>query len=558
MNKVPSADARVNILIVDDDPAKRLALSAALESLGENLVQAESGRDALRLLLQHDFALILLDVRMPDMDGFETAALIRSRPQTESTPIIFVTAYDRAEADTLGGYALGAVDFIFAPIVPEVLRAKVGVFVDLHHKTRAIAAHERALREREAREAQLTSERLRRQNERDRERAAREVHKLSSALEQTDDPVVITDRDGRIEYVNPAFERLTGYARIETLGQRLTLVRSGEPDPGFNESLWSTLLAGEVYRGEFVNRRKDGTLYHEEQTITPIKDESGRITHFVATGKDVSERKRVEREIRHLNASLEARVRERTARLQDLNHELEAFAYSVSHDLRTPLRHIASFANLLAKEVQGAENSKAEQYLEIIEKATLKMNGLIEDLLAYSRTGRQDLRLVDVSVADLVAEVRRDLARDEVGRRVEWHVGDLPVVRADLAAFRQVFANLLGNALKYTRARDVAVIEVGSFEEDEAQVLFVRDNGVGFDEKYADKLFGVFQRLHTGGEFEGTGIGLANVKRIVTRHGGRVWAESRVQEGTTFYVALPKVHEASVKVAVNEERPLSR
>ncbi|MFD1733583.1 response regulator [Deinococcus malanensis] len=256
---------RANILIVDDQDAKRLALAAALEPLGQNLVLASSGREALRLVLGQEFAVILLDVRMPGMDGFETAELIRSRRQTESTPIIFVTAHDRAEADMLGGYTLGAVDYIFSPVRSEVLQAKVSVFVDLHLKTLTVQAHERRLRELEAREAKARQEELRRENERERRTARFELLKLSSAIEQTADPILITGRDGVIEYVNTAFEEITGYGRDEAVGQDAGILNSGLHDTAVFREMWETLLRGEVYRGELINRRRDGSLYHEEK-----------------------------------------------------------------------------------------------------------------------------------------------------------------------------------------------------------------------------------------------------------------------------------------------------
>lgn len=529
-----------NILIVDDQDAKRLALAAALGGLGQNLVLASSGREALRLLLGQEFAVILLDVRMPGMDGFETAALIRSRPQTETTPIIFVTAHDRAEADMLGGYSLGAVDFIFSPVQAEVLRAKVGVFVDLHLKTLTVQAHERRLRDLEARAARAAQDRLRREGERERRAAGREMRKLSGAVEQAADPIFITDRAGRFEYVNPAFEAVTGYARAEVLGQPVGLLWPGGETVAEMEGVWTRLLRGEPYRGEVRHRRKDGSFYHEEKTLTPIKDERGRITHVVSTGRDISERKRIEAQLVALNASLEARVQERTAQLEDVNTELEAFAHSISHDLRTPLRHVASFADLLRRDVETHGLPPAVvRRVGIIQDSARRMDHLISGLLEFARTGRQDLRFRPVPLAAVVEEVIGHLAPEEGGQPVEWVVRGLPVVHGDLTALRQVMTNLLSNALKYSRPRETVRIEVWGETRGGEHVVHVRDNGVGFNMAYRDKLFGVFQRLHSPDTFEGSGIGLSNVKRIVLRHGGRVWAEGREDEGATFSFSLP-------------------
>lgn len=532
---------RANILIVDDQDAKRLALASALESLEQHVVQAASGREALRLLLQDEYAVILLDVRMPGMDGFETAALIRSRPQTETTPIIFVTAHDRAEADMLGGYSLGAVDFIFSPVRAEVLRAKVSVFVELHLKTLTVQAHERRMRDLEARAAQAAQDRLRREGERERRTAQREMRKLSSAVEQAADPIFITDRHGVIEYVNPAFEAVTGYRRPEALGQHASLLWPDAQVAARMDEAWAALLRGQPYRGEVEHRRKDGSSYHKEKTLTPIKDERGRITHVVSTGRDVTERKRIEAQLVALNASLEARVQERTAQLEDVNTELEAFAHSISHDLRTPLRHIASFADLLRRDLGALEPPPAVvRRVGIIQDSARRMDHLISGLLEFARTGRQDLRLRPVPLEAVVREVIGHLDQEPDARAVEWQLRDLPVVHGDLTALRQVMTNLLSNAVKYSRPRDRARIEVWGEQSDHEHVVHVRDNGVGFNMLYRDRLFGVFQRLHSPDAFEGSGIGLSNVRRIVLRHGGRVWAVGAEGEGATFSFALPR------------------
>ncbi|MFC4455774.1 CHASE domain-containing protein [Deinococcus sonorensis] len=256
--------------------------------------------------------------------------------------------------------------------------------------------------------------------------------------------------------------------------------------------------------------------------------------------------------VQELNATLEERVRQRTdelssrsAELGAANRELEAFSYSVSHDLRTPLRHITGFADLLRKESEqpgGAGlSAKAQRYLNIINESAARMNVLIDDLLEFSRTSRAEMRQVPVELDSVVAMVVRELAPDQQDRKVEWHIGPLPTVMGDPALIRQVYSNLLSNALKYTRPRERAVIEVGAHTESGETIVSIRDNGVGFDPQYVDKLFGVFQRLHRADEFEGTGIGLANVRRIVARHGGRVWAESDLPDGpgARFSVVLP-------------------
>ncbi len=245
------------------------------------------------------------------------------------------------------------------------------------------------------------------------------------------------------------------------------------------------------------------------------------------------------RRLRMENAELERRVREHTAELAAANQELEAFSYSVSHDLRAPLRHIDGFAGLLARHLEPSLDEKGRHYLKTISEAAKQMGTLIDDLLTFSRIGRAELRHATVSLRRLVDEVRGTLEPEIAGRDIVWTIEELPEVRGDPQLLRLVLQNLIGNALKYTRTRPKARIEIAARQRDEQVEVSVRDNGVGFEVRYVDRLFGVFQRLHSSAEFEGTGIGLATVRRIVHRHGGRVWAEGEVDKGACFSFALP-------------------
>jgi signal transduction histidine kinase len=256
-----------------------------------------------------------------------------------------------------------------------------------------------------------------------------------------------------------------------------------------------------------------------------------------------------DRALQEAQASLEQHVRERTAALQSANEELEAFSYSVSHDLRAPLRHVTGFASLLQEQAGSALDAKARRYLATITEAAGRMGTLIDDLLAFSRMGRTNVAKRHVNLSELVREARAEVAAGQAGRRIEWNVKALPMVEADQALLRLVLVNLLSNAVKYTSTRVEARIEVGTMESAGHEVVvFVRDNGVGFDMAYAHKLFGVFQRLHRSDEFSGTGIGLANVRRIVQRHGGRTWAEGAVDAGATFFFSLPMGADSSMGV----------
>ena len=240
---------------------------------------------------------------------------------------------------------------------------------------------------------------------------------------------------------------------------------------------------------------------------------------------------------------LEQRVASRTAQLEEANKELEAFAYSVSHDLRAPLRHIDGFIDLLQKRTKTSFDEKSQHYMEVIADSARKMGILIDDLLSFSRMGRNEMFTAQVDLGDLIREVIHEFESELAGRNVDWEIAEIPPVFGDRAMLRIVLTNLISNALKFTRSRQQVKIEIGYGRKDDTEIIiFVRDNGIGFDMDYADKLFGVFQRLHRQEDFEGTGIGLANVRRIISRHGGRTWADGKLNAGATLYFSLPQIH----------------
>jgi signal transduction histidine kinase len=383
-------DPRVNILLVDDDPANLHALQAVLEPLGQNLIVASSGTQALRQVLEHDFAVILLDVQMPDMSGIEAAAMIRERERSRTTPIIFLTGVVKTAEMMFKGYSAGAVDYLMKPVVQGVLRAKVEVFVELAHVRHSLQ-----------------------QEIVERTRIAGELSKLNMVLEQR------------------------------------------------NEDLLAA------------------------------------------------------------------------------NSDLEAFSHSVSHDLRMPLRHIQAYVSMIEESALAKLNADEQRRLKGVREAAQRMSQLIDDLLAFSRIGRTTMRKVPVDLNALVQAVIADLQPEIRNRKVEWTLQQLPYISGDRALLHQVFLNLLANAVKYTRTRAEARIQVFAVEQDDEIIVGIQDNGVGFDPAYSDKLFGVFQRLHSAGDFEGTGVGLANVRRIVQRHGGRTWAQGAEGRGATVYFSMP-------------------
>jgi light-regulated signal transduction histidine kinase (bacteriophytochrome) len=398
-----SAEERVKILLVDDQPDNLLSAEAVLESLGEEIIKAHSGRQALRYLLDQDFAVILLDVMMPDMDGFETATLIRQRERSRLTPIIFLTALGKSEEHLFHGYGVGAVDYLFKPIVPEVLRSKVAVFADLDRKSRLLKRHTETLQQRNT----------------DLERAMAELEKA-------------------------------------------------------------------------------------------------------------------DREIHRLNEHLERRVQD----LDSVNKELEAFSYSVSHDLRAPLTRIAGFSQALEEAYATQLDDTGRQYVERVHSSARRMCQLVDDLLNFSRVTRVEMRRESVDMSAMARNIAAELEARDPERRTTFVVADGLQAVGDPAMVRATLLNLIENSWKFTGKRADGCIEVGARMDGDESVFFVRDNGAGFDPALAHKLFNPFQRLHSNAEFEGTGIGLATAERIIRRHGGRIWADGEVDRGATFSFTL--------------------
>ena len=369
----------VNILIVDDDATKRFALKSILAPLGETVVEASSGADGLRQLLRQEFAVILLDVRMPVMDGFETAQLIRQRPRSELTPIIFVTALDQAETDMGRGYDLGAVDFVFAPVVPAILRAKIAVFVELY---------------------------------------------------------------------------------------------------------------------------------------------------------------RAQQELRRYRSRLEALVEERTTALTAINRELEAFSYSVSHDLRAPLLAFDGLSKSMLDEYGDRLDKRGKDNLKRMRGASQRMMSVFNGLQDLFRLTSGEVHREQIDVTALGKEIAKEIKAGAPAPGVKFEIAQGISVSGDRRLVRILLSNLLNNAWKFTTPKPSPRVEVGTETVDGEKRIFVRDNGVGFDMIYAHRLFGAFQRLHSQSEFPGAGIGLATARRIVNRHGGRIWAEGTEGEGATFYFVI--------------------
>ena len=397
---------RVRVLMVDDRPDNLFATRAVLEDLGEDLVATTSAVEAVDYLLRQDFGLILLDVMMPGMDGFDLALQIRRLRRSRDTPIIFLTAAGSVEKMTKG-YELGAVDYLLKPVAPEVLRAKVAVFIGI------------------ARQA------------------------------------------GKLKYYTEMLEERNGELR--------------------------EVMAGQL---------------------------------------------QAEQEILRLNRALKTRV----GALSELNAELEAFSFTVSHDLNGPLAHITSFSRALKDECGLVLGERGLVYLDRIDSASQRMGQLIRDLLELARGSHSDIKIETVDLSAIAAEIAGGLRAAAPERAVQWEIAGGVAARGDLRLLTVALRNLLENAWKFTRRAEAARIEFGVETTTGAPVYFVRDNGIGFKTGDRDKLFQPFQRLPSAHEFEGTGVGLATVSRIVKRHGGRIWAEGEEGSGATFYFELPGVN----------------
>lgn len=372
--------------------------------------------------------------------------------------------------------------------------------------------------------------------------------RASSVLQTVREPIVLLDSGQRILLHNPAFAELYGLDERGNESMPLEDVGDGVwRDAQIHQRLADVLLRGrELWDYEHEQRAADGVLRTMliNARRMPLPDTSDEDV-VLMTVSDISLQKASQLRIQELNRQMEGKVEQ----VSEVNRELEAFSYSVSHDLRAPLRHVAGFSDKLARHLGDAADEKSRHYMEVISSSARRMASLIDDLLVYSRLGRSALRLQAVDMQSLVSETRAildsNVQSENTGHRVDWHIAPLPVLVADENMMRQLWMNLLGNAVKYSTKREVARIEVTYTPmADGGHQFSVRDNGAGFDMEYSAKLFGVFQRLHKASEYPGTGIGLASVRRVLTRHGGRVWAEGAVDEGATFYFVLPPALEA--------------
>jgi PAS domain S-box-containing protein len=541
-------NSKVNILLVDDRNDKLLALNAILAPLNQNLVEAKSGKEALRALLKSEFAVILMDVSMPTMDGFETAALIRKRPSSEHTPIIFVTSIGNSPNQMYQGYSLGAVDYILTPIVPDVLRAKVGVFVDLWRKTEHIKQQAERLREVEEAEhrRRLSEAEDRLETETKRNRF------FTLAL----DMLGIGDFDGHLLQVNPAWEKVLGYFQEELKGATPDKLVHPEDFPMIIERVQMLKQGLPAEYFEIRCKHKDGTYRWIGWTAAPFPAE--KLIYIF--GRDVTARKEAEEKILHLNGELENRI----AALTEVNRELETFNYSISHDLRAPLRSMSGFAQALIDGESSKLGPQGADYVRRIANSARRMDTLLQDLLEYSRVTRVSMPPANVNLDGVLTEIVSMREGEIQERKAMIEVkSPLGAVSAHLPTVQQILANLIENALKFVGKDRVPHLRIWTEEvanEGGAAVkpensaapakanalqnghslrIWVEDNGIGIEKEFHEKIFGLFERLHPSHAFPGTGLGLAIVRKGVERMGGRVGLESQPEHGSRFWVELP-------------------
>lgn len=733
-----------DILIVDDKPANIFALEHLLADKDRLFLNATNGKDALTISLNKDVDLIILDVQMPDMDGFEVAQILKSNKKTKDIPIIFVTAENKERKFIMKGYDEGAIDYLFKPLDPEIVRAKVTVLLKLQLQKKELVEKNISLQKSALlinnsadiigiidattfrieeinnaftnilgytpEETQgmtllffLNNEdkiRIQALSKQSKERLSfetriycknrsikwlqwnvvarygkwfvnardmteiKEVEKIrnyiTTVVKQSNDAVYIHDEEGKIISWNEGAEKIYGYTESEALKMKIWNVIPGYMQPEMGEIVNTIIQGTKIQDLETRRITKHGKIidilfsaskitetgndqvsiaiterditqqkiaaeqikesetrfrnlfeyapypmwvydlnnlnflevnhtstdlygYSKEEflamKIIDIRPEeevaklledirertqeiqsSGTWKHRLRNGKiidveitshlldykghnavlviskDITQQKKAEEQIRQLNTELQINVMQ----LETTNKELESFSYSVSHDLRAPLRALNGYSKIIEEDYAPVLDVEAKRLLGNIQYNAKRMGTLIDDLLAFSRLGRKEVQKTKIDTVALVKNVLKEI-NISATFNAETKINPLPPADADYALLRQVWINLLSNAMKYSSKKEKPEVQIGSTETDNEILFFVKDNGAGFNMKYVDKLFGIFQRLHNPAEFEGTGIGLAIVQRIIAKHGGRVWAEAETNKGATFYFTLPKM-----------------
>ncbi|HMH22948.1 MAG TPA: PAS domain S-box protein [Puia sp.] len=610
---------RANILIVDDKVDNIFALEQILSRPDRNLIRAISGKEALKTVLNKDIDLVVLDVQMPGMDGFEVAQILKSNKRTKDIPIIFASAEKKEHKFVLKGFEEGAVDYLYKPLDTEITEAKVSMLLRLHLQKKELVRknlalekyallinnsadiiciiNARTLKFEEANYAVntilgYTPEEIKgssilfyldgedrpgvqkacKENKEkfsfetrvySKERVikwlnwnivnknglwfanARDItdikeveeikNYLSVVVRQSEDAIFLHDHEGKIISWNEGAEKIYGFSEAEACNMKIWNIVPEHLLPEM-EAVINEILKGKRIESQEMSRiTKYGKMIDVAFSASVIADPNGNLKSVAITERDITQQKKARQEILQLNTDLRRNV----TQLEETNNELESFSYSVSHDLRAPLRSINAFSHTILEEYNEQFDGELKRLFGIILVSAKRMGQLIDDLLAFSRLGKRALSKVPLDFNELVRQVVNEL-EGPGNSNAAISVQYLKSAAGDKALIYQVFTNLISNAIKYSAKRTTPVIEIGFSENAGEYIYYVKDNGTGFNMDYSHKLFGVFQRLHSNEEFEGTGVGLAIVKRIIVKHGGRVWAEGQPDQGAIFYISLPK------------------
>ena len=558
----------VDILLVDDRAENLLALEAILEPLGQSLVRATSGEDALRKLLGREFAVILLDVQMPGMNGFETARLIKSRERTRYVPIIFLTAISKDETYVFTGYSVGAVDYIFKPFQPEILRSKVQAFVDLQLQRRRIAEQEQRIHDIERQELELRHMRELLESE----------ARFSEIVRTAMDAIVLFDADGRISLVNGAAERMFGTTAEEAARRSITDFLPREAASGLGIATMIRAAADDARAARLdgaamarpqslTARRADGEEFPIEASVSCLEDSAGGGRTYTLIARDVSERVRHEQALRQQATSLAQSARE----LQELNEELHQrqmeleramtarsrFYASMSHELRTPINAVLGYSTLLLEHIYGPLNEKQAEGIERTQKAARHLLELVNDVLDLSKieAGKIDLRLQSVDFPGLIEDLFvtvRPLADQHGSELTLDHRADKPIrIVSDPRRLRQILLNLVSNAIKFGGGKPITI--VSSPAPDGGVMVDVIDHGEGISPDDQDRIFDEFVQLGKTQLQNGTGLGLPISRRLAELLCGSLTVQSAVGEGSTFRLELPAGVEPKTPRLIDQE-----
>jgi PAS domain S-box-containing protein len=586
------------ILIVDDVLENLRLLSKMLSAQGYKTRAVKTGLEAIASANAELPDLILLDIRLPDISGYEVCTTLKANEITSVVPVVFLSALNETE-EKLRGFAAGGVDYITKPFASEEVLVRVQTYLEMGRLRLQLKEQNRELQLKneqlqvEGTECKRAAEKLAESfakvedsktatlnlledlkteielRKRTEELLRETSDYLNSLIDYANAPIITWDVQHKITRFNHAFEGLTGYSVSEMVGKELPILFSKDSRDESLRKIAQT-SSGELWKAvEIPIQRKDGEIRVALWNSANIFDKEGKeIVATIAQGQDITERKRVEKEFIGLNTELERKVSERTGELRDsqlallnlvddlnqssrglasandaldaVNKELAAFSYSVSHDLRAPLRSIDGFSNALLEDCEDKLDDDGKKYLERIRRATQNMGRLIDDMLNLSRVTQSEFRQEQVDLSKMVHEIIDTNQQRNPLNGMTVNIQEDIIVQGDQRLMHIAMTNLLDNAWKFAGKQEHSQVEFGAIVKDGERIIFVRDNGVGFDMNYAGKLFGAFQRLHRSDEFPGTGIGLATVRRVMNRHGGQAWAESEVGKGATFFFTLPE------------------